>query len=532
MRVHTAMTTLALAAVFVAWPAGAQDGDLARGQEVYDRWCASCHGFDGAGEGPAAAYMLPRPRDFTGGLYQIRTTTGGELPTDDDILHVIDEGMPGTTMPGWQDQLSRADRRALVAYLKSFYPGFETFGAPEPVSIGRAGRASEDRLAEGRMFYDSIECWQCHGGLGRGDGSSGPTLEDDWGYPIRAADLTQNWRFSGGGSVEDIYRRILTGMDGTPMPAHADLIDAGFMDEEQLWSVAHYVRSLSPERVPRVREVVRVERREPGEVPSTVHDERWEDVDSFYIPLVAQIIIEPRWFDPSVNTVWVQGIHDGEELALRLSWSDRTRSPDPEWSDFQARVIDVMEPKEGDPVEPGPLPDGITLQFPTNIPDGTERPYFLMGDSRNPVYLWQWRSDQEGVEAATAQGMREIQPLSGRTIDVDAHWEDGLWQVVLRAPFTAEDPRNEVEFEVGRPIPIAFYAWDGDHGEEGTRGSIGSWYFIHLEEETPAAVYVAPLVAGLFTVGLGLFVIARAQRRERLSSEANGHEEVSTTTTA
>ena len=87
----------------------AQDGDDL-GRVTYDRWCAGCHGVDGTGNGPGAEYMLPRPRDFTQALYQIRTTGSGELPTDDDILDIIDRGMPGTTMPGWEELLSDDER--------------------------------------------------------------------------------------------------------------------------------------------------------------------------------------------------------------------------------------------------------------------------------------------------------------------------------------------------------------------------------------------------------------------------------------
>ncbi len=500
-------------------PGAAQDGDLALGKEVYDRWCGSCHGWDGAGDGPAADWMLPRPRDFTRGLYQIRTTAGGEIPTDQDIMEVINKGMPGTTMPGWESQLPRRQREALVAYLKSFYPPFETLPAPAPLDFGRAPRVSEERIAEGRLFYDSIECWQCHGDQGRGDGPSARDAEDDWGFPSRPADLTQNWRFSGGGSVEDIYRRLRTGLDGSPMPSFSDLIDAGFMTDDQLWNVAHFVRSLSPERTPRIREVIRAERAEPGEVPTSVEDDRWEEVESFYVPLVGQIIISPRWFDPSVSAVWVQAVHDGQELALRLSWSDRSRSPDPNWRVWQERVLEVMEPKEGDPVEPGDLPDRFAVQFPPTIPTGMDRPYFLMGDARNPVYLWQWRSDGNGAERATARGMREIAPLDTGVLVADARWEAGEWQLLLRRPLRTDDGPGVLQFEPGVSIPVAFFAWDGDHGEEGTRGSISSWFFIHLEQEVPASTYVAPLVAFLLTGGMGLLVVARAQRREQ---EADG----------
>ena len=72
------------------------------GKVVYDKWCAGCHGDTGAGDGFGAKTMLPHPRDFTKGIYKIRTTASGEIPTDDDLRHIIELGMPGTAMPEWK----------------------------------------------------------------------------------------------------------------------------------------------------------------------------------------------------------------------------------------------------------------------------------------------------------------------------------------------------------------------------------------------------------------------------------------------
>src|SRR3989449_7416395 len=80
--------------------------DTVKGKVVYEKWCAGCHGETGAGDGPAAAYMLPRPRNFTGAVYKIRTTASGQLPTDADLLRAIDEGLPGSAMPAWKGRLS------------------------------------------------------------------------------------------------------------------------------------------------------------------------------------------------------------------------------------------------------------------------------------------------------------------------------------------------------------------------------------------------------------------------------------------
>src|SRR5947208_16959401 len=64
--------------------------------------------------------MLPRPRNFTGAVYKIRTTASGQLPTDADLLRAIDEGLAGSAMPAWKGRLSDAERRDVLAYLKTF----------------------------------------------------------------------------------------------------------------------------------------------------------------------------------------------------------------------------------------------------------------------------------------------------------------------------------------------------------------------------------------------------------------------------
>src|SRR5215471_14638786 len=35
------------------------------GQQLYTNYCAACHGDKGEGDGPAARYLYPKPRNFT-----------------------------------------------------------------------------------------------------------------------------------------------------------------------------------------------------------------------------------------------------------------------------------------------------------------------------------------------------------------------------------------------------------------------------------------------------------------------------------
>ena len=497
----------------------AQDGDDL-GQITYDRWCAGCHGVDGTGNGPASGYMLPRPRDFTEALYQIRTTASGELPTDEDIRAIIDRGMPGTTMPGWEDLLSNDEIEALVEYLKSFSRFFTPDAVPQPFDFGGAPRVNADVLAEGEgLFREVADCAACHGDGGRGDGESSPTQVDDGDFPIRVADLTENWLFNGGGEVEDIYRRLLTGLDGTPMPSLADVVTAGVLTYEQVWVVAHYVRSLAPDDPPGITEVVRGVLFEDVPLPSSVDDEAWDDIEAAYLPLVGQIIVMPRWFDPRVDGVWVQAAHDGESVAVRVTWSDPNSSPDPLWADWKSLVISLMQPKEGDPQDEGPTPDQLVVQFPMEMPEGMERPFFLKGDNRRPVYLWQWQSDRVDALEGEARGVgTEAFQSEGQNLTVDASHADGQWQVMFTRPLVTGN-EGDLDFVTGEAIPMALFAWDGDNGESGTRGAVSSWYFMFLEDATPATVYVAPALAMMLTAAFGFLVVARAQKREREGGE-------------
>ena len=196
--------------------------DTTRGKAVYVKWCAGCHGDGGAGDGPSAAHMLPRPRNFTGAIYKIRSTASGQLPTDADLMRAIDEGLPGSAMPAWKGRLSDGERRDVAAYIKtfsSFFADTSQHVAALKFSSAPGGGTDPSALKEGRRFYeDSIHCNKCHGDEGRGDGPSAPTLKDDAGFPIYAADLHQNWRFRGGGTVEDIYHRCAPGSTARRCP--------------------------------------------------------------------------------------------------------------------------------------------------------------------------------------------------------------------------------------------------------------------------------------------------------------------------
>jgi mono/diheme cytochrome c family protein len=493
--------------------------DTTKGKAVYVKWCAGCHGDGGAGDGAGAAYMLPRPRNFTVGLYKIRTTASGQLPTDADLLRAIDEGLAGSAMPGWKGRLSQPERRDVMAYIKtfsSFFADTSQHVVPLKFSSPPGGGTGAAALKVGRQFYDSIGCRKCHGDQGRGDGPSAPTLKDDADFPIFAADLHQNWRFRGGGSVEDIYRRLRTGLDGTPMPSFADLIDQKFLTDEELWRLAQYVRSLSSAAPPEVRDVVHAPQI-AGTVPASPDDSTWARAARYWFPLVGQVIHKSRWFAPAVSGVWVQAVHDGKTLALRVSWDDRTESPDTAWLRFERRILETVA--GDDSASPSssaePWPDQLAVQFPARLPQGSggmERPYFLMGAANDPVYQWRWTSSPRRALAGLARGIERFDTLPGAPAG-QATYDHGEWRLVLSRALATPDTANEVQLEAGRAIPMAFFAWDGSSGEHGSRMAVSTWYFLALDRPTPPGVFISPVLAMLVTLTLGLVVVRRAQRR-------------------
>jgi cytochrome c oxidase cbb3-type subunit 2 len=210
-----------------------------RGKAVYDAHCVECHGRIGKGDGPSAAYLVPRPRDFTTGKYKIRSTESGTMPSDDDLIGSVRRGLYGTAMPGWDRILSDADISDVVQYVKSLSP---QFGAqpPKPITTGEGLPSSPASVARGQQAYDKLQCGKCHGTDGRGTGAVATTFEDEWRMPLRAADLTEPWTFHGGATSRDIYLRFRTGMTGTPMPSFADAAS-----DAEMWDLANYVVSLA-----------------------------------------------------------------------------------------------------------------------------------------------------------------------------------------------------------------------------------------------------------------------------------------------
>ena len=109
--------SVGMALMMVLWSGGvlrADDpiGNAEIGESVYRTNCFNCHGAKGRGDGPVADSFTPRPADLTSEMVQKKT--------EEELLKIIREGKPGTSMPAWKKDLSHQHIQDVLAYLRGF----------------------------------------------------------------------------------------------------------------------------------------------------------------------------------------------------------------------------------------------------------------------------------------------------------------------------------------------------------------------------------------------------------------------------
>ncbi|HSP99869.1 MAG TPA: c-type cytochrome [Candidatus Dormibacteraeota bacterium] len=546
---------LSLAARAAAAPAPDLGTDAQReaGKQLYVVHCAQCHGEKGDGQGIAAPFLLPRPRDFTAGKFKIRNTPSGALPTTEDLRHIIRVGMPYTAMPAWPQFDDQAVTN-LAYYVKAFSPDFANPDRqPEAIEIAAPPALSEASIEKGKQLYGELGCARCHGESGRGDGISAPTLKDDWKNPIRPADLTQRWTFRGGPTRTDIFRAFSTGLNGTPMPSFVDALSV-----EQRWDLAAYVSSLSPAETPNYATVVVAKKvQRPLELEHAA--ELFTDAQTAFLPVIGQVIQPGREFHPPLNGVSVRAVYNDSDIAIELRWDDRRADttganapnlPVPASEDAgepaakPAEATDEGDVWGGAEAAPAAAPaaegekdiwggeeagaaaaappasefsDAVAIQLPVEPPTTIRKPYVVFGDKDFPINLWFVDLARQTPELWLGRGSDTLEALGARALSATSTYDKGEWTVVFKRRLRS---RGEVAFEEGGFLPIALSVWDGSLRERGNKRALSTWWTVYLSPgDPPSPLREMAKWAGL-ALGLELAFIGWARRRTRPSSAA------------
>lgn len=465
-------------------------GNKENGKKIYDRKCAWCHGWEGAGDGPAKDVLNPAPRDFTSGIFKYKTSDREEtFPFDQDLFKMIKDGMPGTGMPNWSDVLKEDEMWDLVAYIKTF-GGLEA-EPKKKVELGKKVASDEKSVAAGKKLFED-RCYECHGTAGVGN--SMKKLKDDWiGRRLWARNLTKPATYRAGSTVEDIYTRITTGIPGTAMPSFADPTSTKKLTDEERWQVANYVVSIQSE-TKRVKDGDTVLKGTlvNGALPKDATDPAWKNAPSTSWFMVGNIVVGDRNFMPTNDVVVGRALYNKDEIAILLEWDDRTRSVPGD-----AKAIELAD---GDFFQ-----DSIAIQVPQKLME-SEKPYFIMGDSSKPVNFLQWSSgtteEPQNLKVFDATGIDKATAREATGFTAVGAWDNGTWRVMFKRPIKTKDEKD-LQLEQGVYIPFALNAWDGHNGETGSKRTITTWYWLYLMQPAGSG----PIIGATIWAGVVLALL-------------------------
>ena len=491
---------------------------LALGEETFRQQCAACHGASGNGEGDAAYLLYPRPRDFTTGRFRI-VSTWDNVPTDEDLFRTISRGMPGSAMPSWA-HLSEETRWGLVHYVKSLSKTpLEIKASHEPDNFGNGGaglisippepRFDEAAQARARELF-ARGCAPCHGPSARGDGAQKQV--DSKGFPTRPRDLTVGV-FKADPRPAEVYRRIVAGMPGSPMP------QSGYLHGNDGWHLVHFVRSLSSEAQRSKVEMRRFQivARRVATLPSSPDSGVWRGARAVNVPLM------PLWWRTDrPEEVTVQALHDGTNVALLLKWEDAT-------NDETA-------------IRPQDFRDAAAIQFALT----DDPPFLAMGQPGQICNIWMWKAERQAdlepafqdlekaypnigidsypnllkspleqpmrhaltlesdpqfvtgwgagnivadptrrsaAEDLTAQGFGTLRarPRPDQMVSAAGEYATGSYRVQFTRRLEGQGD-GAVQLVPGRRVPIGFAVWNGSAGDRDGKKSVTVWQDLLLEK--------------------------------------------------
>jgi DMSO reductase family type II enzyme heme b subunit len=505
---------------------------LLSGKELYLQHCAACHGDQGNGQGLAARFLFPKPRDFGRGQFRL-VSTKNFVPSREDLRTVLLRGMPGSAMPPWSHLAPQEIDRLIDEVLRLYQEGLkativaELKEADEEIVEAEVAEQVRERttpdevleipqivagdaaaIARGRDIYTTQGCHQCHGKEGRGDGQQ--VMVDNEGLPTRPRDLTAGI-FKGEPDPASIYRRIALGMPGTPMPSSN-------LKPDQMIDLAHFIRSLSDEDK-RNAAILKRERLIATYIPE-VSDQGdsgvWSEVRATHVRTA------PLWWrDNADSDLRVQAVHDGKQVAFRLSWRDAT--PDRHSARTEAfKDLAAIELYRG-PAEPflgmgaaahavdlwvwdadreaalasndEQYPDAVTDVYPFTeaavesaeftrpsarlaMQDALALPAKAVGNQVAPAA----RSSAGSSLSAAGPGSVTFRIPENQAVTARGEWRDGRWIVLLSRELKADEAAG-IALSPGDKLSVAFAIWDGSHRDRNGQKLVSIWQDLELESD-------------------------------------------------
>jgi mono/diheme cytochrome c family protein len=496
-------------------------GMLPNTAALYATHCSACHGESGQGDGAAAYLLYPKPRDFTSGIFRFKSTAASEPPTRQDLARVIREGIERTAMPSFVGVLNDQQIEGMIDHVLAL-SGQAASKEDAALAISAKPPFDAKLVSAGKAVYAAASCGACHGNTGRGDGPSSLTLKDSQDFPLPPADFTTGV-FKAGRKAEDLYRTIMVGVPGTPMPSYASglaelpLGDIG-VGVDRGWALVAYLRSLELSQQPQGARADAVISAAQA-VAAPMLNNPWHDAWQAIEPLT--VSLQPLWQRKAApRAASLRVVRHGEDLAFCIEWADNA-------PDSGATSVSTFS-------------DAVAIMFSL----GNQAPALVMGtsggpESQRPVNVWHWQALRqlnathdrlhdvpELMTGAPSDGypFKQGEPVSGRisehnrtylpAMDVgnpksmpeligraalesnaagfgtltlqtpdEQHlgavgsWSNGNWRVVMVRSLKPQGDGDVNLNDSGR-IPFAVAVWDGSAGDRNGTKLISGWHWL------------------------------------------------------
>lgn len=258
----------------------------------------------------------------------------------------------------------------------------------------------------------------------------------------------------------------------------------------------------------------------PGDDPFS---KLWDQAPPVDVPVQPQQVTMPMLDSPSITSVRVQALTDGQWIAWRLQWDDatadmnvdadlfcdavaiqfplvRNASPFMGARDMQVQIIhwkalwqkDVDEHfQDVQDLHPNYWTD--LYWFAEKVPGTTvgEARYRVPDSFKDPQSLQWFPAYQAGnpmadfhriqpVQELYAEGYGSLTPQQDSASTARGVWRDGTWTVVFARPLHTDDPLDS-QFQSAAKRTMSVAVWEGSAGNVGGRKHWSQWFPFSIE---------------------------------------------------
>lgn len=243
----------------------------------------------------------------------------------------------------------------------------------------------------------------------------------------------------------------------------------------------------------------------------------WKAAPYVDVVMLAQQIAMPRLEKGSIEKLTVQALHDGKDIAFRVSWADDKPDGNVDTGKFSDGVAIEL------PLNPAAVPmmgqAGAPVQiiywkalwqkdidvgfqdvqslhpnywsdlywfsegkFPYPVQEAFKKPearqWFIALSAGNPVAAI---SRTQPVQELIAAGWGSLTDQPESVSRGKGVWANGKWYVIIARPLTSSD-KNDYQFAPGKAGMASFAVWQGSVGNAGGRKHWANWTPLEVDE--------------------------------------------------